>query len=107
VGILIEKMMPTSTEVIVGGIRDRQGIVTWNEVMKVKPEQRNQLHMEQLPVRNLSVFQNESILEAYRVMRKEKIDLVPVVAREAPSKVVGVVTSESVEYAIEKAKAMR
>jgi CBS domain-containing protein len=41
------------------------------------------------------------------VMRKEKIDLVPVVAREAPSKVVGVVTSESVEYAIEKAKAMR
>jgi Zn-dependent protease/CBS domain-containing protein len=84
-----------------------QGIVTWNEVMKVKPEQRHQLHVEQLPVRNLSVFQDESILEAYKVIRKEKIDLVPVVAREAPSKVLGVVTSESVAYAIEKAKALR
>jgi Zn-dependent protease/CBS domain-containing protein len=84
-----------------------QGIVTWNEVMKVKPEQRNQLHVEQLPVRNLSVFEDESILEAYKVMRKEKADLVPVVAREAPSKVVGIVTSESVAYAIEKAKALR
>lgn len=84
-----------------------QGIVTWNEVVKVRPEQRNQLHVEQLPVRNLSVFQDESILEAYKVMRKEKIDLVPVVAREEPSKVVGVLTSESVAYAIEKAKALR
>jgi Zn-dependent protease/CBS domain-containing protein len=84
-----------------------QGIVTWNEVMKVKPEQRNQLHVEQLPVKNISVFQDESILEAYKVMRKEKVDLVPVVAREAPSKVVGIITNESVAYALEKAKALR
>jgi CBS domain-containing protein len=84
-----------------------QGIVTWNEVMKVKPEQRNQLHVEQLPVKNISVFHDESILEAYKVMRKEKVDLIPVVAREAPSKVVGIVTNESVAYALEKAKALR
>jgi Zn-dependent protease/CBS domain-containing protein len=84
-----------------------QGIVTWNEVMKVKPEQRNQLHVEHLLIKNLSVFQDESILEAYKVMRREKTDLVPVVAREAPSKVVGVVTSESIAYAIEKAKTLR
>jgi Zn-dependent protease/CBS domain-containing protein len=84
-----------------------QGIVTWNEVMKVKPEQRNQLHVEQLPVKKILIFQDESILEAYKIMTKEKVDLVPVVAREDPNKVIGVVTSESIAYAVEKAKTLR
>jgi len=84
-----------------------QGIVTWNEIMKVKQEQRNELRVEQLPMRKISVFSDESILEAYKVMLHEKIDLVPVVERETPGKIVGVVTSESVAYAYEKAKALR
>jgi Zn-dependent protease len=84
-----------------------KGIVTWNEIMKVKPEQRIELRVEQLPTKQVSVFQDESILEAYKVMIREKIDLIPVVDREAPTKVVGVVTSEGVAYAYEKAKALR
>ncbi|MEM3623391.1 MAG: site-2 protease family protein [Candidatus Bathyarchaeia archaeon] len=84
-----------------------QGIVTWNEIMKVKQEQRNQLRVEQLPMKQISVFSDESILEAYKVMLREKIDLVPVVERETPGKVIGVVTSEGVAYAYEKAKALR
>jgi Zn-dependent protease/CBS domain-containing protein len=84
-----------------------QGIVTWNEVMKVKPEERNQLHVEQLPVKKILIFQDESILEAYKIMTKEKVDLVPVVVREDPNKVIGVVTSESIAYAVEKAKTLR
>jgi hypothetical protein len=36
-----------------------------------------------------------------------RADLIPVVERENPSKVVGVVTSEGVAYAYEKAKALR
>jgi Zn-dependent protease/CBS domain-containing protein len=83
------------------------GIVTWNEIMKIKPEQRGGLAAGQMPVKQVSVFQNESILEAYKIMSREKIDLVPVVDREAPTKVVGVVTSEGVAYAVEKAKALR
>jgi len=83
------------------------GIVTWNEIMKVKPEQRSELRVEQLPMKQVSVFSDESILEAYKTMSREKIDLVPVVDREAPTKVVGVVTSEGVAYAYEKAKALR
>jgi len=83
------------------------GIVTWNEIMKTKPEQRSMLRVEQLPIKQVSVFQDESILEAYKVMSREKIDLVPVVDREAPTKIVGVVTSEGVAYAYEKAKALR
>ena len=84
-----------------------QGIVTWNEILKVKQEQRSQLRVEQLPMKQISVFSDESILEAYKIMLHEKIDLVPVVERETPGKIVGVVTSESVAYAYEKAKALR
>jgi len=84
-----------------------QGIVTWNEIMKIKPEQRSQQQVGRLPMKQLSVFPDESILEAYKVMSREKIDLVPVVDREAPTKVVGVLTSEGVAYAYEKAKALR
>jgi hypothetical protein len=40
-------------------------------------------------------------------MAREKIDLIPVVERETPTKVVGVVTSEGVAYAYEKAKTLR
>jgi Zn-dependent protease/CBS domain-containing protein len=83
------------------------GIVTWNEIMKVKSEKRSQLQVEELPLKKVSIFADESILEAYKIMAREKIDLVPVVDREAPSKVVGVVTSEAVAYAYEKAKALR
>ncbi|MEM3704301.1 MAG: site-2 protease family protein [Candidatus Bathyarchaeia archaeon] len=84
-----------------------QGVVTWNEIMKIKPEQRGELKVSQLPIKNVSVFPDESILEAYKIMMREKIDLVPVVSKEAPMKVVGVLTAEGVAYAYEKAKTLR
>jgi len=83
------------------------GIVAWNDIMKIKPEQRSELRVEQLPLKQISVFSDESILEAYKIMSREKLDLVPVVNREQPFKVIGVVTSEGVAYAYEKAKALR
>jgi Zn-dependent protease/CBS domain-containing protein len=83
------------------------GIVAWNDIMKMKPEQRSELRVEQLPLKKLSAFSDESILEAYKVMSREKLDLLPVVNREEPSKVIGVVTSEGVAYAYEKAKDLR
>ena len=83
------------------------GIVTWNEIMKVKPEQRSELRVEQMPMKQISVFSDESILEAYKIMTREKIDLVPVVEKAEPAKVIGVVTNESVSYAIEKSKTPR
>jgi CBS domain-containing protein len=83
------------------------GIVTWSEIMKVRPEQRSSLRVEQLPMKQLFVFADESILEAYKIMGREKIDLVPVVTRETPTKVAGVITNEGVAYAYEKAKTLR
>jgi Zn-dependent protease/CBS domain-containing protein len=84
-----------------------QGLVTWNDIMKIKPTQRNTMKVEQLPKKQVSAFQDESILEAYKIMTREKIDLIPVVDREAPTKVIGVVTSEAVNSAYEKAKNLR
>jgi len=76
-----------------------QGIVTWSEIMKIKPEQRSKLQVGQLPIKLISVFQDESILEAYKIMTRGKVDLIPVVDREAPTKVVGVLTSEVIGVA--------
>jgi len=84
-----------------------QGVVTWDEITKIKPELRAQRRIEQLPTKKISVFPDESILEAYKLMAREKVDLIPVVYREEPNKVAGVVTSEGVANAYEKAKALR
>jgi CBS domain-containing protein len=83
------------------------GIVTWNDIMKVKPEQRAELQVGKLPINRLSIFDDMSVLEAHTIMRREKIDLLPVVEREAPDRVIGVITNESIAFAIEKAKTLR
>ncbi|HXX87890.1 MAG TPA: site-2 protease family protein [Candidatus Acidoferrum sp.] len=84
-----------------------RGVIMWSEITKVKPEMRAQQRVETLPLKKISVFSDESILEAYKLMTQEKVDLIPVVNREEPDKVVGVVTSESVAKAYEKAKTLR
>ena len=81
-----------------------QGIVTWNEIIKVAPEQRGNLKVEQMPLKNISTYPDEAVFEAYKIMTKEKIDLLPVVDKELPSKVVGVLTSEAVAKAYDKAR---
>ena len=83
------------------------GIVTWNDIMKVKPEERAELQVGNLPIKKLSIFDDESVLEAYKVIRHEKIDLLPVVDREASDRVIGIITNESIASAIEKAKTLR
>ncbi|MGD0645350.1 MAG: site-2 protease family protein [Candidatus Bathyarchaeia archaeon] len=81
-----------------------QGVVIWNEIIKVPLEQRNNLKVEQMPLKRISTFPDEAVLEAHKLMTKEKIDLLPVVGRETPSKVVGVLTSEAIANAYEKAR---
>jgi Zn-dependent protease/CBS domain-containing protein len=81
-----------------------QGIVTWNELMKVKPEERSALRVEQMPLNKISVYEDESILEAIKIITRERIDLVPVVDKQNPTKLVGVLTSEAIAKAYEKSK---
>jgi Zn-dependent protease/CBS domain-containing protein len=80
------------------------GVVTWNELMKINAEQRDVLQVGQMPTRNISVFEDESILEANKIIVREKIDLIPVMQRDNPAKVVGALTSEAIANAYEKAK---
>ncbi len=81
-----------------------QGIVTWTELMKVKPEQRSTLKVEEMPMKNISVYEDESILEVNKLITREKIDLIPVVDREMRTKIVGILTSEAIAKAYEKSK---
>ena len=83
------------------------GVVCWDDIKKVTSEQRQEMRVENLPIKHISIFQDESVLEGYKVMTREKAHLVPVVDRDAPSKVVSVLTSESIAYAHEKAKSLR
>ena len=75
--------------------------------MKVKPEQRAEVQVGNLPIKKLSIFDDESVLEANKIMRHGKIDLLPVVDREASDRVIGIITNESIAFAIEKAKTLR
>ena len=81
-----------------------QGIVTWTELMKIKLEERSMLKVEQMPLKNISVFEDESILEVNKLITREKIDLIPVVDRQLPTKIIGVLTSEAIAEAYEKSK---
>jgi Zn-dependent protease len=81
-----------------------QGVVTWDELMKINPEQRINLQVEQMPMKKIFVSPNDSILEANKVLTREKIDLIPVINREVPTKIVGVVTSQCLSVLYEEAK---
>ena len=81
-----------------------QGVITWNELMKISPEQRNTLKVEQMPLKSISIKEDESILEANKIFIREKIDLIPVVKKEDRSEVVGVLTSEAITNAYDKAR---
>ena len=60
-----------------------------------------------MPMKQLHVFEDESILEASNLMNREKIDLLPVVDKQEPTKVIGVLTGESIMQANEIAKKLR
>jgi Zn-dependent protease/CBS domain-containing protein len=81
-----------------------QGVITWNELMKIKQEERGTRTVEQMPLKNVTVNEDESILEANKIMTRERIDLLPVVDKETPNRIVGVLTSEAIASAYEKSK---
>jgi len=84
-----------------------QGVVTWSEIIKVSPKERESLKVGQMPLKNIYTYSDEAALEVYKLMTKQKIDLIPVVEREAPLKVIGVLTSSGLANAYEKAKNSR
>jgi Zn-dependent protease/CBS domain-containing protein len=81
-----------------------QGVATWDEIIKVPKDQRGAMAIARLPMKTIFTFPDEAVFEAYKLMTRERIDLLPVVDKDSPSKVVGVLTSEAVANAYEKAK---
>jgi CBS domain-containing protein len=81
-----------------------EGVISWDELMKVEPQQRSTLSIKQMPLRKISIFKDESILEANKIKAKGKIRLLPVVDKEEPTRVIGVLTSEAITNAYEKAR---
>ncbi len=80
-----------------------QGIIAWNELMKMAPEQRTNLRVEQMPLKRIVVSPDDPVLEANKIMNRENITLIPVIEKAA-SKTVGVVTSECITNLYEEAK---
>jgi Zn-dependent protease/CBS domain-containing protein len=80
------------------------GIIAWNDLLQTLPEQRDSIKISQLPLRVITVFPNDSILEIYKKMTKENIDMMPVVEQDNPNQVIGVITDKSLSSAYEKAK---
>ena len=83
------------------------GVVTWDNLVKVKPEQRSQFKVDQLPIKKLFAYQDESVLEAQKIMTKERLTVLPVVDRSDPTKLKCVLTVEGVSSALDKAKNLR
>jgi CBS domain-containing protein len=83
------------------------GVVTWDELLKVPPAERLITRMADLPVKPLSVMAENSALDAYKVMIKERTRLVPVLNSEAPCSLMGVITNQSIAYNLETAKLWR
>jgi len=81
-----------------------QGILTWSEIIKVPQNQRINLRVEQMPLKSISTDPDQAIFEAYKLMTRQKIDLLPVLDKQIPTKVLGVLTSEAVAAAYEKAR---
>ncbi|MCL5876530.1 MAG: site-2 protease family protein [Candidatus Bathyarchaeota archaeon] len=80
------------------------GMVTWAELMKVSNGDRDVLHVAQMPLKKIIVYEDESILEANKVILREKLNILPVVQKDNPDKVVGVLTSEAISNAYDKAR---
>jgi Zn-dependent protease/CBS domain-containing protein len=72
------------------------GIIAWDELMKVAPDQRGEMRVEQMRLRKITIYDEDSILEANKLITREHIDVIPVVTRAEPEKVIGVLTSAAI-----------
>ncbi|MFX0084390.1 MAG: site-2 protease family protein [Candidatus Hodarchaeota archaeon] len=77
------------------------GVVTWNELLKVPPEERLITRLGDLHINPLSILPENSVLDAYKVMIKEQTRLIPVIDNEVPCNIMGVITNQLIAYNLE------
>ncbi|MFX1507903.1 MAG: site-2 protease family protein [Promethearchaeota archaeon] len=76
------------------------GVVTWNEIVKITPEDRSNAIVADLMVKTISILPNWSVFDAYKIMAKEKTQILPVIDNTAPCNIMGVITSQSIAYGL-------
>lgn len=91
-------------DVLVEKDGELQGIVKWSDLVKIKPEQRGSTLIEQMPLSKIVVYEDDSILEANKIIAAQNLALIPVVKRNSPTKIVGIITGIAIANAYEQAK---
>ncbi|MHA1944857.1 MAG: site-2 protease family protein [Candidatus Hodarchaeales archaeon] len=76
------------------------GVITWDEMLKVPSPLRAVTRIGDLNVKSVSIMHDNSVLDAYKVMIKEKTHLIPVVDMDAPCNIMGVITNQSIAYSL-------
>jgi len=90
-------------DVLVEKDGELQGIVKWSDLVKIKPEQRDSTLIEQMPLSKIVVYEDDSILEANKIIAAQNLALIPVVKRNSPTKIVGIITGIAIANAYEQA----
>jgi Zn-dependent protease/CBS domain-containing protein len=81
------------------------GLATWAELIKIDPQQRMYLKVGEMPLKKICVTENQSINEASKIMASENIDTLPVFKPEDLDHITGILTKESINETLDKAKA--
>ena len=83
------------------------GVITWNDITRLPPESRFHARVADLTIKPVSILPDRSVLEAYKLMAKEKIQLIPVTNSTAPCNIMGVITNQSIAYGLTLARLNR
>lgn len=76
------------------------GIITWDDIIRFAPAARYITRVGDLSLKSLSIQPNHSVLDAYKLMVKEKTHLIPVIDDNAPCNIMGVITNQSIAYGL-------
>ena len=76
------------------------GVVTWNEIIKITPKDRSSSIVADVMAKTVSILPDRSVFDAYKIMAKEKTQLLPVINNNAPCNIMGVITSQSIAYGL-------
>ncbi|MFX0015949.1 MAG: site-2 protease family protein [Promethearchaeota archaeon] len=86
---------------------DLLGVITWDDIIKVSPESRENAVVADLMIRSVAIPPDRPLLDAYKLMTKEKTRLIPVLDSNVPCNILGVVTNQSIAYGIALAQSFK
>ncbi|MFX1284846.1 MAG: site-2 protease family protein [Promethearchaeota archaeon] len=83
------------------------GVITWDDIIKIPPESRSNAIVADFMIKPLSISPDRSVFDAYKLMAKKKVQLIPVLDSNAPCSIMGVITNQSIAYGIALAQSFQ